>query len=212
VLILPQYDSPSAQFGTFFLLPGQTSTGLPSINLFNAFNGSQHQVHIVDSISLAVGQHQFKFGVDYRRLTPILAKNSYALQLVFTSQQEVLNSSAGFGTIFASSPANPIYQNFSTFIQDNWKLLRRLTVNFGLRWDVNPAPSEANGNDPLALSEVSNLSTTQLAPRGTTLWKTTYNNFAPRVGAAYQLRETTGHETVIRGGFGIFYDAGNDQG
>jgi outer membrane receptor protein involved in Fe transport len=211
-LILPQFDSRSAQFGTFFLLPGQTSTGLPGINLFNTFDGSQRQVNIVDSISFAVGQHQLKFGVDYRRLTPILAANSYALQLVFTSQQQVLNSSAGFGTVLASGPAHPIYQNFSAYIQDNWKLLRRLTFNLGLRWDVNPAPSEANGNDPLALSEVSNLSTTQIAARGAALWKTTYNNFAPRVGAAYQLRQTQGHETVIRGGFGIFYDAGNDQG
>jgi len=211
-LILPQYDSPSAQFGTFFLLPGQTSSGLPSINLFNTFDGSQRQVNIVDSVSFGVGQHQLKFGVDYRRLTPTLATNSYALQLVFTSLQQVLGSSAGFGTTFASSSAKPIYENFSGYVQDNWKLLRRLTFNLGLRWDVNPAPTEANGNDPPTLSQISNLSTTQLAPRGTALWKTTYNNFAPRVGAAYQLQQIPGHETVIRGGFGIFYDAGNDQG
>jgi hypothetical protein len=47
-----------------------------------------------------------------------------------------------------------------------------------------------------------------MAPKGTPLWKTTYNNFAPRVGLAYGLSQSRGHETVLRGGFGVFYDLG----
>jgi hypothetical protein len=47
-----------------------------------------------------------------------------------------------------------------------------------------------------------------LAPKGSSLWKTSYNNFAPRLGVAYQLYRGKGLETVVRGGIGIFYDLG----
>jgi len=44
---------------------------------------------------------------------------------------------------------------------------------------------------------------------GTPLWKTSYNNFAPRLGVAYQAHSSQGWDTVVRGGFGVFYDLGN---
>src|SRR5678815_571699 len=50
-----------------------------------------------------------------------------------------------------------------------------------------------------------------LAPRGTPLYQTTYNNFAPRIGVVYQLMDQPGSELVMRGGAGIFYDLGNAQ-
>src|SRR5262249_6274487 len=49
-----------------------------------------------------------------------------------------------------------------------------------------------------------------LAPKGTPLWSATHNNFAPRLGIAYQLKSTSGHELVVRGGVGLFYDLGNN--
>ncbi len=85
-------------------------------------------------------------------------------------------------------------------------------MDFGLRWEVNPAPGEANENDPPAVTGISDLATMQLAPRGTPMWRATYNNFAPRFGIAYQLMQQAGREMVIRGGFGVFYDTGNNQG
>src|SRR5678815_969819 len=59
---------------------------------------------------------------------------------------------------------------------------------------------------------VTNLATMELAPAGTKMWETTYNNFAPRVGAAYTLSQASGRELILRGGFGVFYDTGNDLG
>jgi len=47
-----------------------------------------------------------------------------------------------------------------------------------------------------------------LAPQGTPFFETTYGNFAPRLGAAYQLFESPGRETGLRAGFGVFYDLG----
>jgi hypothetical protein len=51
-----------------------------------------------------------------------------------------------------------------------------------------------------------------LAPQGTPLWQTTWYNFAPRLGAAYILRNTPGQETVVRGGGGVFFDTGQQLG
>jgi hypothetical protein len=71
---------------------------------------------------------------------------------------------------------------------------------------VNPAPSEANGNLPVTVQGLSNFQTASLAPAGRKLYETTYGNFAPRAGAAWQPFQSMG--TVIRGGFGMFYDLG----
>jgi hypothetical protein len=51
--------------------------------------------------------------------------------------------------------------------------------------------------------------TLTLAPAGTPLYRATYNNFAPRLGLAYQMSDKQGREMILRGGFGIFYDLGN---
>ena len=49
-----------------------------------------------------------------------------------------------------------------------------------------------------------------LAPQGTPLWQTTWCNFAPRLGAAYILRNASGRETVVRGGGGVFLILANN--
>jgi hypothetical protein len=110
-----------------------------------------------------------------------------------------------------SGAAKPIYTNFSSYVQDEWKVTQRLSLSLGVRWDINPAPTDASGNKPYTITST-NLLTTELAPRGTALWATTWGNFAPRLGAAYQLNSRAGYETVLRGGFGLFYDSGNTQG
>jgi Carboxypeptidase regulatory-like domain len=210
VLIPSQYDSISAQGAAVFFLPGRTSSSRPLVNFVDQGITSQRQFNLVNNISYGVGAHQFKFGIDFRRLTPIFNVNPYATEFDFDVLTDVTNSRPDFVIVQAGIPAKPLYVNFSAFAHDTWKPSRRLTLDFGLRWEVNPPPGEANGNLPLAVTEISNLSTMQLAPRGTKLWKTTYNNFAPRIGMAYQLRQQPGRETVIRGGFGVFYDTGND--
>jgi len=171
---------------------------------------TQRQFNIIDNFSYSFGSHQLKFGADYRRLTPIAGFNAYGVFATFSSQQQVLAATASNGSVSANIPMNPLFLNFSAYGQDTWRVSKRLTFDLGLRWDMNPAPSEANGNLPLAVDQISSLATMQLAPRGTKEWKTTYNNFAPRLGVAYQVSQEAGRETVLRGGFGVFYDTGND--
>src|SRR6266496_6478808 len=209
VLIPSQYDSPTAQGGALFSLPGFT-TDFAVVSFVDRNNSRQRLFNLVDNFSHQIGTHSLKFGVDWRRLTPTWSVNSYQLAAYFFSQQSVLNASPEFVSLSALIPTEPIYTNFSAYARDTWRMSRRLTVDVGLRWEVNSPPGEANGHKPPAVDQINNLATMRLASPGTRLWKTTHNNFAPRVGVAYELNQTSGRETVLRGGFGVYYDTGND--
>ncbi len=170
---------------------------------------TQRQLNVVDNVSLLKGPHQLKFGLDYRRLFPISDPGTYANAILFFSVSQVLANTTGLLIpITFAGKRYPVFTNDSLFAQDAWKAGSRLTLTYGLRWDVNSAPSEANGNNPFALVGIDNPATLALAPSGVPLYKTRYGNFAPRVGAAYQVLTQRGHETVIRGGLGVFYDLG----
>src|SRR5262249_54558918 len=120
-----------------------------------------------------------------------------------------LSGNAGAAIIsFSPGKRYPVFDNLSIYAQDNWRITSRVTLSYGLRWELNPPPDERTGNVARTIIGVDNPSTATLAPRGTPLWKTTYNNFAPRVGVAYQLSQKPGRELIIRGSTGLFYDLG----
>jgi hypothetical protein len=66
-----------------------------------------------------------------------------------------------------------------------------------------------DGQSLLTIIGLEDLTALAPAPRGTPLWRTSYRNFAPRVGAAYELLQSRQWQTVLRGGAGIFYDLGS---
>jgi hypothetical protein len=213
LLALSQYAPPdsNANVGGTFSLTGMSTASNPQVSL-NRSAVTQRQFNVVNNVSFTTGPHQWKFGVDYRRLTPIISPRAYILSLVFQSQTSISNGVASSAAVGAGIETRPVYHEFSAFARDAWKVSRRLTLDYGLRWDVNPAPTEATGNDPLAVVNPEDLHSLALAPAGTPLWKTTFNNFAPRAGIAFRLFEKPGRETIMRGGFGVFYDTGNSQG
>ena len=104
-----------------------------------------------------------------------------------------------------------MFSSLSLYAQDEWKLTKRLTLTYGLRWELNPPPAVGDGPDPLAVTQVADPTQLALAPPGTSLWRTTFGNFAPRAGFAYQLSDKSGRETVLRGAVGVFYDLAHDQ-
>ena len=183
----------------------------PEIRQGNNARNVQRQINLVDAVSFVTGPHQLKFGADYRRLSPTIRPSEYFQQAAFTSANEVRTATALIVLIIASQPARPLFKNFSAFAQDTWKATPRLTITYGSRWEVNPPPKAADGNEAFTAIGLDNPATIALAPRGTPFFRTTYNNFAPRLGIAYQLSQHAGRETVLRGGSGIFYDLGNVQ-
>jgi hypothetical protein len=169
----------------------------------------QRQINVVDNLSLVTGQHQLRFGVDYRRLFPITSGAAYSQGAFFNDLDSVRTGIASVVTIASNNGRLfPIFHNFSAYGQDTWKATSRLTLTYGLRWEINSPPTERNGNDALTVTGLDNPATMTLAPPGTALWKTSYANFAPRTGVAYLLSQAPGRETVLRAGFGVFYDLG----
>jgi hypothetical protein len=191
---------------SFSLQYGAYNSGLSEV--FSS--GAQKQWNLVDTVNLSSGRHEFKLGVDYRRLAPSAVQATPLLTFIYLGEPSVETNSA---LIIAEAfgPAYPLFRNFSAFAQDQWKVSSHLSLSMGLRWDVNPPPSVTQGVKPYAF-QGSGPSTWTLAPPGTPLWQTTYGNFAPRLGVAYILHDAPGWETVLRGGFGVFSDTGQQAG
>ncbi len=194
----------------FFYMTGH-GTNYPGFRLYPQYS-RQRQLNITDKVNASLGRHQFKWGIDYRRLASNSTIPSNYTSAGFDNQAEVLQNDGGSQLVRGGTPARPAYTNFSAFLQDEWKVNSRLNLSLGVRWDINPAPKDAAGNDPYTVDQITNLATTRLAPQGTPLWQTTHANFAPRFGLAYQISQQPGHETTLRAGAGMFYDTGNVLG
>jgi hypothetical protein len=166
--------------------------------------GTQGQLNFVDNFTWVHGNHQFKFGVDYRYLFPSALSRAADLDVLFLTTAAAQQGLAEIATAARSPRVDYAYSNFSAYAQDTWKLTQRLTATYGLRWDLNPPPHGRNGTTLYAANDTNNLSALAFATAGTPLWNTQYSNFAPRVGLAYRLNESG--TNVIRGGFGMFYD------
>jgi outer membrane receptor protein involved in Fe transport len=164
--------------------------GQPSFQIGKQEN-AQRQYNFTDTYSWMVGRHALKFGVDWRRLSTYSRPQLVFLTAGFPSEAAVLSNNVGsdgyIGPISSSpAPVEPVYKNFSAFAKDEWKVTSRMSLSVGLRWDVNPAPTNLTGPSPYTLNQITNLATAQLAPAGTSLWSTDWDAFAPRLGVAYK--------------------------
>jgi hypothetical protein len=188
----------------FFLFDASTQFIGP-----NARNKTQ-QLNLVDDLSWTVGSHRVKVGEDYRAI--YLDNNVSGNSLFFfsTNVQSFLSTGkVNFLETVAAAQPQVLTRSLSLYAQDAWKINPRLTFTYGLRWELDPAPSPRGTTTLTAWSNVDNPSALALAPPGTPLWETTYGNFAPRVGIAYRL--TNKGDFVLRAGGGVFYDLGLGQ-
>ncbi len=208
-----EYTNSGTQAAIIMAIPGTPEGTIAWVEQEDGSGGTQTQHNIVDTFSYHLGSHQLKFGGDYRRLTPTTTTVPMISRAIFQNQSQLRTGIAPQFQVFNRyAQSLPVYINYSAFVEDSWRVSRRLTLDLGLRWDVNPAPGSQNGIIPYALDQITNLATTSLDPVGTEDWNTRYFNFGPRLGAAYQLFGGAGHETVLRGGFGVFFDSGNNLG
>jgi hypothetical protein len=204
-IMFPSSTSHRESLFSFVLLPIQYAVGLDDVA------STQRQLNVVDNLLITRGPHQLQFGVDYRRLSPnssVLGKTGISVAAFYESTNAVFSNSPLEVNVQVAADRYPLFTNFSAYAQDTWKATPRLTLTYGLRWELNTPPTDGRGNHAFTVVGLDDPATMRLAPLGTPLWKTTYDNFAPRVGAAYQLSQTKGREIVLRGGFGIFYDVG----
>lgn len=200
------FSSANGFFGVVILGAGEYANGPGGTD-------EQRQVNLIDNFSWIKGSHQLKFGVDYRWLSPFVRNERYAQFSEFIDMSAnpggALSGEFAIASVQTFQAEALLTHNYAFYGQDTWKLTPRLTLTYGLRWDINTALKGKNfANQPFTVLNLNDPANLALAPRGTRLYDTTYGNFAPRIGVAYQLRQNPDWATVLRGGFGIFYDLG----
>ncbi len=193
-------------FELFF--PG---VGTSILETTNASNRSR-QWNAVDALSWSLGHHQLKFGADYRRLRAPTAPVTPIVEGLFETSQSLVNNSANLLILENTLGSEPILNETALFAQDEWRATPRLNLSMGLRWEIDPPPTGGNGRDAYTLQgSISNPATLTIAPQGTPLWKTSWYNFAPRLGVAWTAHNQAERETVVRAGLGVFFDTDNQE-
>ena len=187
----------------------------------------KHQFH--DDLSWNRGKHGFKFGADFvyePTLGGQFAFNSAPeYDFNFTPQEivsdpvafpqgfnttQVVGAPAGTGAVgdVALSGGDPRFdlvdgaKQFAWYVQDDWKVSSRLTLNLGVRYDVDigfvDSKHQEQGSRVFKALQIIG------HPLGSRIVKDDKNNFSPRVGFAYDFKGNG--RQVIRGGYGIYYD------
>ncbi|HWC16503.1 MAG TPA: TonB-dependent receptor, partial [Terriglobales bacterium] len=166
--------------------------------------------HFIDNYSWKAGKNDVKFGYEFRRTTIAITQDSnFRGKLNFDSLSDFLQ-----GNTSPSSPGSQaqgrtrrhsVENNNSLYLQDSFRATPRLTLNFGLRWDYFGVVHEGDNLIFRFNPATDSLQRVGVSGGPSDLYDPDYNNFAPRVAFAYDL---TGHgRTVVRGGWGLFYDA-----
>lgn len=185
---------------------------------------------IQDHVSWFSGKHAWKFGAEARwasntEVRGRTASGSLTMTPLITSQLAATGTVAGTGNALASMLLGEVNsanvqltdqistraQYLALFIQDDWRVTDRLTLNLGLRWETEFPRKEINNRqisfDPLAINPVSGTPGAVLfAGRNGTpqrAYPADKNNWGPRAGFAYRIPGSG--ETVIRGGAGVLY-------
>jgi hypothetical protein len=159
------------------------------------------------NLSYNRGSHNWKFGYEFRRTSV----NQYfdlnhRGKLFFNSLDDfIAGNVSGGGSQTQGDSRRHTYQNSEAlYLQDNFRLSHRLTLNYGLRWDYYGVIGEKDNLFSL-LNSSDNV--VQVGANGgpSSLYPKDYNNFSPRVGIAYDVFGTG--KTVVRAGYGFAYDA-----
>lgn len=158
--------------------------------------------HFVDNYSWKVGKHDVKFGYEFRRTTIAqIFDHTFRGFLDFDTLTDFLAGLPDDGGQVQGDTERHTYQNsHGLFIQDSFRLTPRLTLNYGTRWDYFGVTGGKSGEFYTVdySNGGNNVPTSQLYGKD-------LNNFAPRVALAYDV--TGKGKTVVRAGWGLFYDA-----
>ncbi|HYL09526.1 MAG TPA: TonB-dependent receptor [Candidatus Acidoferrales bacterium] len=203
----PNFPGPSVS------ISGITTYGEPNFLPRTAFP-DEHRYQLTDNLSIVRGRHTFKTGVDVNLIHELLI-NLFQGDGVYSYS----GASAGafrnwvadvYGLNLGDGRTGRHYSNFTqavdpitgvgkddfynndiaTYFEDSWKARSNLTVNLGLRYEIQhiPQPPRPNTATPLLASF-------------TTTINTDTNNFGPRIGVSWEFMKNT----VLRAGYGIFY-------
>jgi hypothetical protein len=208
------YGIPSITLTSYTATGGQTN--LPQDRWTNHFQ-------FTDAVTWIHGPHSFKFGFDMTdvKSTEYEVTTGRGSLTFSNSAANTNNNSNHKGTtnyalgdmllgLPSSSSVTPTalpytynrFTSFDLFAMDDWKVTPYLTLNLGIRYEIDNPVSEKYGNiSTFVPSTQSFLIANQAGVK--TLYQTDRNNFAPRVGFAWQPFKND--KTVVKSAFGIFY-------
>jgi len=184
----------------------------------------------IENMTWIKGSHTMKWGVDYLKVLfnsffTNYGRGAFTFQNTFTGNA-VADLLLGLPQSAIRTPGAPFHNaianNTGVYFQDDWKVTPKLTINYGLRWDLD-LPARERVNKIASFDPITNtlkdaqgfrwnvdpktgllVSTPDASLLGASMWDTDWNNFAPRLGVAY--RPFGGTRTVVRAGFGSFYN------
>ncbi len=159
---------------------------------------------LIDNYSWKLSRHEIKVGYEFRR-TPITQffDENYRGKIKFGSLPDFLQGIPSGGRQAQGNSYRNSFQNSHAFyIQDGFRPTRQLTINYGVRWDFYGVIHEKHN----LMSNFDAVNGLRLVGSGglSRLYEPDYNNFAPRLSVAYDV--TGKGKTVIRAGWGVFYD------
>jgi hypothetical protein len=172
-------------------------------------NRRQRQFQTTGSLDYHLARQDMQVGADYRRVLAIRRDATPALDVIADSVASLATEQNLWTETSAALEESAGVTELSLWIRDTWRVSPRFTLTAGLRWEFSPAPVP----DPstkfydYAAGEVFPFSyvSTQCCPQVTSLWPTSYRDFAPRLGLAWRL--TADGKTVLRAGSGLYYNS-----
>ena len=160
---------------------------------------------VIDNFSWKLTKHDLKFGYEFRRTTvDQFFDAGYRGRLDFGSLEDFLAGNLSGGRAARGDSNRFTFQNsHAGYLQDTFRYSSQLTLNLGLRWDYFGVIDErdhllSNFNPATGLVQVG-------SPGLPRLYDRDWNNFSPRVGVAWNVHGDG--KTVVRAGWGLFYDA-----
>jgi hypothetical protein len=242
----PLHTGSPASFGFTGITPGPPAS-LQSLPVIDILGGPYFQSHgsgsgggsdfqnvyqVQDNFSKSSGRHAFKFGADVRWI-------QYTQQLPYDFDGDFLFGGGGYNTTgdpfadfvlglpdsYSQGSAHTQYlrsKQFGVYGQDTWRIRPSLTLNYGLRWELNTPYVDLNNQlnvyrfpagpgQPAPQSVIFPTAPPGLlfpgdpgVPRGLT--QTYYKSFAPRIGLAYSPGWLGPNKLVIKSAYGIFYN------
>jgi hypothetical protein len=178
-------------------------TELGAFHNFPKFVGPDKVYDFIDQISYLRGKHAFRFGGELRR--DLVHQGTYRGgrgRVTFSNLEALLTGSPTSAGLLAGDPLRDLSQwLYAGYIQDDWRIKPRVTINLGLRYEYQAVPTEAHN---LLGNWEQGVGFEQVGKNISSIYKGDHKNFSPRIGVAWDV--TGKGTTVVRAGGSIVYD------
>ncbi len=183
----------------------------PSTSYFDYLGGNSswplattpsHTENYSDTVSYTVGRHALRFGGDFSNGGVDYYRSTYGRgRIDFHYLDDFLTGNIRGWRLLVGDPGrNLSMKSFGLFVQDDYRATRRLTLNFGLRYDLTRPITDSHNQ---LANYVPSQGVVQVGYGISEPYKTNWTNFSPRLGMALDVFGTG--KTIVRAGFGMIY-------